>query len=73
MEERGPVEVHVARTLRRIRQIIADVGRSYEYSKNIEYGPLHMVKTNLRKISTEISINTYNKLLKAIETIFNST
>ncbi|XP_039305618.1 uncharacterized protein LOC105200580 [Solenopsis invicta] len=70
MEERDPVEVHVARTLRRIRQIIADVVRSYEYSKSIEYSSLYMAKRNLRRISTEISVNTYNELLEAIEALF---
>lgn len=70
MEERRQVEVYVARTLRRIRQIIADAVRSYQSSKNIEYSPLYMAKTNLRRISTEISVNTYNKLLEAIEALF---
>ncbi|XP_024869433.1 uncharacterized protein LOC112453108 [Temnothorax curvispinosus] len=70
MEERAPAEVHVARTLRRIRQIIADAVRSYEYSKSIEYSSLYMAKTNLRRISTEISVNTYNELLEAIEALF---
>lgn len=70
MEERGPVEIHVARTLRRIRQIVADAVRSYEYSKNIEYSQLYMAKTNLRRIRTEISINTYDNLLEAIEALF---
>lgn len=70
MEERNQVEIHVTRTLRRIRQIIADAIRSYQSSKNIEYSPLYMAKTNLRRISTKISVNTYNKLLEAIEALF---
>lgn len=70
MEERNQVEVYVARTLRRIRQIIADTIKSYHSSKNIKYSPLYMAKTNLRRISTKISVNTYNKLLEAIEVLF---
>ncbi|KAL6421168.1 hypothetical protein ACFW04_013730 [Cataglyphis niger] len=58
MKERGQVEVHVVRTLKRIRQIIADIIRSYQCSKNI------------KRISTEISVNTYNKLLEAIKALF---
>lgn len=66
----GPVNVrHVARILRRIRQIIADAVRSYECSKNIMYSSLHVAKTNLRRISTEISRETYNKLLEAINAL----
>lgn len=66
----GPVDVHVARILRRIRQIIADAVRSYESSKNTVYRSLHMAKANLRRISAEISLDTYNKLLNAINALF---
>ncbi|XP_071632798.1 uncharacterized protein [Temnothorax longispinosus] len=61
--------VNVARTLRRIRQIILDTVRSYECSKKIVHGPLHTAKANLRRISNEISRDTYNKLLEAIDAL----
>lgn len=62
--------VNVARTLRRIRQIIFDTVRSYECSKNIVHDPLYTAKANLRRISNEISQDTYNKLLEAIDALF---
>lgn len=62
--------VEVARTLRRIRQIIADAVRSYECSRNIIRSPLNMAKTNLRRISSKISQDTYDKLLRAIDALF---
>lgn len=62
------VNINVARILRRIREILAAAVR-YESSKNIELGSLHTAKINLRRISTQISLNTYNKLLEAIDAL----
>ncbi|XP_025161704.1 uncharacterized protein LOC112590140 isoform X2 [Harpegnathos saltator] len=46
---------NVVRTLRRIRQVIADTVRSYQCSANIVYRPLYMAKAKLMRISTEVS------------------
>ncbi|KAF5274264.1 hypothetical protein FQR65_LT04382 [Abscondita terminalis] len=57
---------NLTRTLRRIRQIIAETVRSYQCSRNISERPLRIALTNLQRISVAISEETYNNLYSTI-------
>ncbi|XP_057330115.1 uncharacterized protein LOC130670701 [Microplitis mediator] len=63
------VDLHVVRTLSRVRKIIAEVIRSYQSSEAIDYRALHNAKRNLLRISSKISITTYNQLFEGIEAL----
>lgn len=67
MENR--VDIHVVRTLRRIRKILSEAVRSYEYDGNVEQHLLSIALQNLQRISTVISEETYNQLKEAIEAL----
>lgn len=67
MENR--VDVHVVRTLRRIRKILSEAVRSYQYDGNVEQHLLSVAQQNLQRISTAISEETYNQLKEAIEAL----
>lgn len=60
------VNRHIASTLHRIREVIASAVRSYESTKCIDYSSLNSAERNLRRISSSISLNTYNKLFDAL-------
>lgn len=53
---------HVVRTLRRIRQVIAESIRLYESTDTLNPEPLLISKQNLIRISQNISSQTNNKL-----------
>lgn len=67
MENR--VDIHVVRTLRKIRKILSDAVRFYEYDGNVKQHLLSITLQNLKRISTVISEKTYNQLKEAIEAL----
>lgn len=67
MEHR--VDIHVVRTLRRIRKILAEAVRFYQYDGNVEQRLLYVAQQNLERISAAISEETYNQLKEAIEAL----
>jgi len=67
MEHR--VDIRVVRTLRRIRKILGEAVRSYQYDRNVEQRLLYDAQQNLQRISAAISEETYNQLEEAIEAL----
>lgn len=61
--------MRIVRTLSRIRAVIAEAVRMYESSGDIDRNSLNAAKLNLRRISSEISHNSYETLLEAIEAL----
>lgn len=58
---------NIANSLRRIRQLIAISVRCIESSSGTIGHELRLAEVNLRRLSPHISIETYRKLLDAIE------
>lgn len=71
MQVEREMSFDVATILRRTRQIISAAVRSYESSGSIEHGPLNLAKTNLRRISIQISVATFDKLEEALNALLS--